>query len=182
MLLELSLQPDFEIRWRSSPEALRPFDQPQHTGSIKVRKTQRVQLGRTRKSIQVEMQHFPGRQGICFEQAVGRAAHRTATTEGMHQTSNQRRFSGAEIAELVPAAMFTAFADGCRPLTTADLVNAARATVPVSRSAAERIGRLREWARTRARPAALPEAPPQPQPAPTRPAGGRSLGVELEER
>lgn len=90
-------------------------------------------------------------------------------------------FSGAEVAELVPSAMFTAFADGRRPLRTADLLDAARRTVPVSRSRAEHIAALEAWAKTRARFAAEPEktattATPRPQGG-----YGRLVGVELEE-
>lgn len=69
-------------------------------------------------------------------------------------------FTGAELAALVPDAMFAAFADGGRPVCTADMVAAARATVPISRTAADRIKGLREWAQGRARPASTAEAAP----------------------
>lgn len=60
-------------------------------------------------------------------------------------------FTGAELAALVPDAMFSAFADGARPITTADLVAAAKATVPLAKTASEKIKGLREWAAGRAR-------------------------------
>jgi hypothetical protein len=66
-------------------------------------------------------------------------------------------FTGAEIAALVPEAMFTAFADGERAITTADLVSAARGTVPLSKTASEKIAKLREWAKGRARNASATE-------------------------
>lgn len=66
-------------------------------------------------------------------------------------------FTGAEIAALIPDAMFAAFADGERALTTADIVAAARATVPLARTASDRITALRQWAAGRARPASAPE-------------------------
>ena len=66
-------------------------------------------------------------------------------------------FTGAELAALVPDAMFAAFADGARPIVTADLISAARATVPLSSTAADKIKGLREWATGRARPASAPE-------------------------
>jgi hypothetical protein len=69
-------------------------------------------------------------------------------------------FTGAELAALVPDAMFAAFADGARPVCTADLVTAARSTVPLSRTAADKVKALRDWAQGRARPASLPEAAP----------------------
>lgn len=66
-------------------------------------------------------------------------------------------FSGAEIAALVPDALFAAFGDGARELTAADLLTAARAVCPLSKTAAERLAALRQWAKGRARPASLVE-------------------------
>lgn len=66
-------------------------------------------------------------------------------------------FSGAEIAGLVPEAMFAAFADGERDVTTADLLDAADRVVPLSKTAADKIAKVREWAASRARPASRPE-------------------------
>ena len=60
-------------------------------------------------------------------------------------------FTGAEVASLVPDALFAAFADGERSLTTEDLLAAAKTVVPLTKTAAERISKLREWAKTRAR-------------------------------
>jgi len=82
--------------------------------------------------------------------AIDAAAVAAATAE----------FTGAELAALVPDAMFTAFADGARPLQTADLLSAAGATVPIVRTAAERIAALRQWANGRARMASAPEVVP----------------------
>jgi ATP-dependent 26S proteasome regulatory subunit len=62
-------------------------------------------------------------------------------------------FSGAEVAALVPDAMFSAFADGERAIATPDLANAAGKTVPLSKTAGERLDALRRWATNRARPA-----------------------------
>jgi len=67
-------------------------------------------------------------------------------------------FVGAEIAALVPDALFEAFADGKRPITTQDLVKAASKVVPLAKTASEKITALREWAKGRARPASAPEA------------------------
>ncbi len=67
-------------------------------------------------------------------------------------------FTGAEIAGLVPDALFTGFADGIREITAADLLKAARSVVPLSKTAAEKIDRLRAWATGRARPATTPES------------------------
>lgn len=60
-------------------------------------------------------------------------------------------FTGAEIAALVPDAMFSAFADGARPVTTEDFTSAAANTVPLARTASDKITALRQWAQGRAR-------------------------------
>lgn len=66
-----------------------------------------------------------------------------------------KNFTGAELAELVPDAMYRAFADGARPITTEDLLAAAKTVVPLATTAAEKITALRAWAKDRARPASL---------------------------
>lgn len=62
-------------------------------------------------------------------------------------------FTGAEIAALVPAALFTSFNDGARQITAADLLAVAVKTVPLAKTAAEKIARLRKWGETSATPA-----------------------------
>jgi len=66
-------------------------------------------------------------------------------------------FTGAEIASLVPDALFAAFADGGREIDRDDLLAAAGTVVPLSKTAAEKIERLRAWAQGRARPATSAE-------------------------
>lgn len=66
-------------------------------------------------------------------------------------------FTGAEVAALVPDAMYLAFADGSREIETTDLLAAAKTVVPLAKTASEKIASLREWAKTRARPATTPE-------------------------
>ena len=65
-------------------------------------------------------------------------------------------FTGAEIAALVPDALFAAFSEDAREVTTGDLVDAADAVVPLARTASEKISRLREFWTGRARPATAP--------------------------
>jgi SpoVK/Ycf46/Vps4 family AAA+-type ATPase len=60
-------------------------------------------------------------------------------------------FTGAEIAAIVPDAMFVAYADGERALRATDLVVAANGVVPLSKTASEKIDQLRAWAKGRAR-------------------------------
>lgn len=65
-------------------------------------------------------------------------------------------WTGAELAALLPDAMFAAFAAE-REVATEDLLAAAAATTPLSSTAKEKLAQLREWAQGRARCASLPE-------------------------
>lgn len=67
-------------------------------------------------------------------------------------------YTGSEIAALVPDALFTAFADGGRDLTLDDLLEASRTVVPLAKTSADKIERLRAWADGKARRATTPEA------------------------
>lgn len=67
-------------------------------------------------------------------------------------------FTGAEIAAIVPDALFAAFADGQREITTDDLRAAAATVVPLAKTASEKLSALRDWAKTRARFASTPES------------------------
>ena len=78
-------------------------------------------------------------------------------------------FAGAEVAALMPEALITAFSDGEREPTTADLVSAAGSVVPLAKTAAEKIDTLRKWAAGRARPASLVET-----------ASGAGRAIDLE--
>lgn len=62
-------------------------------------------------------------------------------------------FTGAEIAALVPDALFAAFADEGREPTTDDLLMAAKVVVPLAKTADDKISKLREFWAGRARPA-----------------------------
>ncbi len=64
------------------------------------------------------------------------------------------RLSGAELEQVVSAALYTAFAES-RELEANDLANAIGETVPLYDTYEERIKELRDWARHRARPATL---------------------------
>ena len=61
------------------------------------------------------------------------------------------QFTGAEIAAIVPDALFSAFADEAREITTDDLLMAAKVVVPLARTADDKIKRLREFWLGRAR-------------------------------
>jgi AAA+ superfamily predicted ATPase len=64
------------------------------------------------------------------------------------------RLSGSEIEQVVSAALYTAFTEN-RDLGFNDLANSITDTVPLYDTYEERIKELRDWARTRARPATL---------------------------
>jgi SpoVK/Ycf46/Vps4 family AAA+-type ATPase len=68
-----------------------------------------------------------------------------------------KEFTGSEIASLVPSAMFVAFKDNSREITTDDLLAAAKDVTPLSSTAAEKLEKLREWAKGRARIASASE-------------------------
>jgi SpoVK/Ycf46/Vps4 family AAA+-type ATPase len=64
------------------------------------------------------------------------------------------RFTGAELEQVVTAALYSAFAES-RELEDDDLSNALTETVPLYDTYEERIKELRDWARSRARSASL---------------------------
>jgi SpoVK/Ycf46/Vps4 family AAA+-type ATPase len=66
------------------------------------------------------------------------------------------KFTGAEIAALVPDAMFTAFADGEREVDANDIVRASRDLTPLAETAKDKIAKMRDWAKGKARPATTP--------------------------
>ncbi|HTS16070.1 MAG TPA: AAA family ATPase [Verrucomicrobiae bacterium] len=64
-------------------------------------------------------------------------------------------FSGAEIEEAIISALYDAFYAG-RDLTTDDILQTMRQTVPLSKTMDEHLNRLRNWAEGRARNASVP--------------------------
>jgi len=60
-------------------------------------------------------------------------------------------FSGAEIEQVIIAALYDAFDDGEREVSGEDLLRAIAATVPLSRTMREQVTALRNWSRTHAR-------------------------------
>jgi SpoVK/Ycf46/Vps4 family AAA+-type ATPase len=68
-----------------------------------------------------------------------------------------RGYSGAEIDAAVQTAMYAAYSSK-QPLSSQGLVDALKATVPLSTTRAEEIQQLREWAQNRAVPASVADA------------------------
>jgi SpoVK/Ycf46/Vps4 family AAA+-type ATPase len=60
-------------------------------------------------------------------------------------------FTGSEVAEIVPDALYAAFGDKRRQISTNDLISAAQSVVPLSKTASDKINALRKWAEGRAR-------------------------------
>jgi SpoVK/Ycf46/Vps4 family AAA+-type ATPase len=60
-------------------------------------------------------------------------------------------FVGAEINAIVPDALYAAYQEDERAITTEDLKLAASKVAPLSRMASEKINALREWAKGRTR-------------------------------
>lgn len=88
----------------------------------------------------------------------GRSFEKIDTAESFARVAKATKdFTGSEIAELVPSAMFAAFADG-REITVQDLLNAAGETVPLATTSKDKIEALRKWGAERARPATAPLA------------------------
>jgi len=90
--------------------------------------------------------------------AHGRDANAVLGAQLAYVAEATGEFTGSEIASLVPDALFAAFADGAREITAADLMTAARAVVPLAKTAAERIEKMRQWAQGRARSATSAES------------------------
>ena len=65
-------------------------------------------------------------------------------------------FSGAEIEQVIISSLYDAFEEE-RDLSTQDLLNNIKETIPLSQTMEAEISRLRRWGKTHARPASAPE-------------------------
>jgi ATP-dependent 26S proteasome regulatory subunit len=70
-------------------------------------------------------------------------------------------FSGAELEQIIEEGLFEAFDTEEKVLTTEHLLQAAKQTVPLARSRAKEIEKLRAWAAENCMPAALSDEEPQ---------------------
>jgi SpoVK/Ycf46/Vps4 family AAA+-type ATPase len=85
--------------------------------------------------------HLKRRKRTLTETEIGAIAE---ATEG---------FSGAEIEQAIIEALFTAYDEDARDLTMQDVIDAAVATQPLSKTAAPDIEAITSWAKGKARPA-----------------------------
>jgi SpoVK/Ycf46/Vps4 family AAA+-type ATPase len=88
-------------------------------------------------------------------------------------------FSGAELAELVTSGLYSAY-ENKHDLTTADMIDAAKDTVPMAVASAEKIESLRGWAANRVRRANDPEpnVTNKPEPRPIAQGFARKLNLK----
>jgi hypothetical protein len=115
-----------------------------------------LRKGRFDEMFWIDLPTFEERKAI----VASALAQHGRTTEGLDVdtiATFMDGFTGAEIAACVPDALFAAFADDSRALSTADLKTAAGTVVPLAKTASEKINALREWSKGRARPASTPE-------------------------
>jgi SpoVK/Ycf46/Vps4 family AAA+-type ATPase len=82
----------------------------------------------------------------------GRAPEKFAVLQKI--AKDAEHFSGAELEQVVISALYNAFAEK-REMTDQDLMLATKTTVPLYTTYEEKIKALRDWAKTRARPATL---------------------------
>lgn len=93
-----------------------------------------------------------------FSIHLTRAKRRTGDFDLTALAKQARGFSGAEIEQAVVSGLYYAFGAN-RDLETADLEQAIKETVPLSKTMAEDIQELREWCTVRARPASSAQKP-----------------------
>lgn len=111
-----------------------------------------LRKGRFDEIFFVDLPNATERKGV-FSAAL-KAHGRGAIKVDLDRLSNATvDYTGAEIAELVPTALFAGFEDGAREITTEDLIAAAKHVVPLSKSSEAKIKALRDWGSVNARPA-----------------------------
>jgi hypothetical protein len=100
-------------------------------------------------------------RGEIFEIHLRRRRREPASFQVDELARAAEGFSGAEIEQAIVEGLYHAFAEG-QDLAPGHILRAIRETLPLSRTMREDIGRLREWAKTRTRPASetAEERPP----------------------
>lgn len=112
-----------------------------------------LRKGRFDEIFFVDLPDHTERQGVL---KAALASHGRGKLTGIDYAAVADRsdtFTGSEVAALVPDALFAAFADGGREITTEDLLDAATGVVPLAKTAEEKIKALRAKAAGLAKPA-----------------------------
>jgi SpoVK/Ycf46/Vps4 family AAA+-type ATPase len=123
--------------------------------NIKVLPPELLRKGRFDDIFFLDLPNDEERQEI-FALHLGRRGRDVAAFDLAGLVEASEGFSGAEIEQAIISALFDAFYDG-RDLEQADLLQAMKETVPLSKTMAEDIQVLRDWCLTRARPASVPQ-------------------------
>jgi SpoVK/Ycf46/Vps4 family AAA+-type ATPase len=98
---------------------------------------------------------------------VGRRGRKPEDFDLRALAASAEGFSGAEIEQVVVAALYDAFAEG-KELEQRHLLRAVSETFPLATTMREEIQKLREWAKTRTRPASSAPAEDVPRPIASR--------------
>ena len=102
-----------------------------------------------------------------FRIHVGRRGRKPEDFDLRALAASAEGFSGAEIEQVVVAALYDAFAEG-KELEQRHLLRAVSETFPLATTMREDIQKLREWAKTRTRPASSAPAEDVPRPIASR--------------
>ena len=102
-----------------------------------------------------------------FRIHVGRRGRKPEDYDLLALAAAAEGFSGAEIEQVVVAALYDAFAEG-KELEQRHLLRAVAETFPLATTMREDIQKLREWAKTRTRPASSAPAEEVPRPIASR--------------
>jgi SpoVK/Ycf46/Vps4 family AAA+-type ATPase len=110
-----------------------------------------LRRGRFDELFFINLPNYHERQQI-FEIHLGKRGWKPGNYNIEQLSERTEGYSGAEIEQVVISAMFDAYTNG-RKLSQQDLLDSQEQTVPLSVTMEEKIFELREWARTRCRPA-----------------------------
>jgi AAA+ superfamily predicted ATPase len=121
-----------------------------------------LRKGRFDEIFFIDLPAAPERREI-FRIHVGRRGRKPEDYDLPALAAAAEGFSGAEIEQVVVAALYDAFAEG-KELEQRHLVRAVAETFPLATTMREDIQKLRDWAKTRTRPASTvpPEEVPRP--------------------
>jgi len=125
-----------------------------------------LRKGRFDEIFFIDLPAEPERQEI-FRIHVARRGRRPEAFDLAELARLADGFSGSEIEQAVVSALYDAFAEG-KDLEHGHLRRAVQETFPLATTMREDIRRLREWARTRTRPASTTPAAELPAPGPSR--------------
>jgi SpoVK/Ycf46/Vps4 family AAA+-type ATPase len=125
-----------------------------------------LRKGRFDEIFFIDLPARPEREEI-FRIHVGRRGRKPEGFDLGALAAAAEGFSGAEIEQVVVAALYDAFAEG-KELEQRHLSRAVGETFPLATTMREDIQKLREWAKTRTRPASTVPAEEVPRPLTSR--------------